>query len=807
MNYPLISEYLESIKNAEDNFATLTNLQPELDDDGSPVMSSGNFAVVFKMKDINNGKYYALKCFTREQEGRDEAYRLISEELTNLKSSMSDSSSNNYLVNIKYIDNELFVNSNNSADTEFPVLVMDWVEGETLDKFVKQYVFCEKFNVFCIKALKDLALHFIEFAHWISIQKIAHGDLKPDNILVRDDGTLVLVDYDGMYVPAMKGQMPRENGSPNYRHPNRPLDVFDETIDNFSLCVIAFSLAAIAINKDVYNKEIEDALVLSDKDFRELNSACLLNRISVVLHDRICSSLFSSVLMQIANPYIQLDLNTLFSLKSYLNVKPPIFLPYKIGKNAFHIYDTNSGQCVSNHIFSDIILVNDAQEETVMIVSYGGEIDYGGHPLKTVGGDYIRVTDLIIQQERNKRPKADQFALVSKNTDFSHLKWYNYIKPLTNSVFLTKNHDDKFGLISKDFVLLPLIYESINPITINGCGLFLICKNERNEYGLFKVSDNDEIVSIIDVKYDDKHWHYNNGASAPQNMIIFNDGNWKGYDLERCCYIVLPPRIKRIKAYSDQILCVETWDCEEGIRLFDVDRQSFINDDVYKTVGFYEKELKPFKDGQAICETKEHKNVIVFKDGTSYIIPYEENRLKLSVNGKYVYYNEELVEEGDSNSRGYDVRFTIFDYRIKEITSFIYHWDSYGMRANSVEDDRYVDIASYSMKYDMTTRIAVLDLNGNPIDKESIKSNTTESPDIVLEEFNQQMILYHIIRSRFVNNIYIPNIEEYAYDVDCDIRNGYAVIRGVFDVDPEFGVYSELVGYADANRCYWMFKK
>ena len=85
MNYPLISEYLESIKNAEDNFATLTNLQPELNDDGSPIMSSGNFAVVFKMKDINNGKYYALKCFTREQEGRAEAYRLISEELTNLK--------------------------------------------------------------------------------------------------------------------------------------------------------------------------------------------------------------------------------------------------------------------------------------------------------------------------------------------------------------------------------------------------------------------------------------------------------------------------------------------------------------------------------------------------------------------------------------------------------------------------------------------------------------------------------------------------------------------------------------------------
>ncbi len=804
MNYPLISEYLESIKNAEDNFATLTNLQPELDDDGNPIMSSGNFAVVFKMKDINNGKYYALKCFTREQEGRAEAYRLISEELTNLNSSMSDPISDNYLINIKYIENELFVDSSNSTDTEYPVLVMDWVEGETLDKFVKRRVENDKTSTHSDEFLKGIALHFIDFAHWISQQKIAHGDIKPDNIIITDNNKLVLVDYDGMYVPAMKGQMPRENGSPNYRHPNRPLDVFDETIDNFSLCVIAFSLAAIAINKDVYNKEIEDALVLSDKDFRELNSACFLNRISIVLHDKICFSLFSSVLMQIANPYIQLDLKTLFSLKSYLNVKPPLFLPYKIGKNAFHIYETKSGRCVSNHIFSDIILVNDVQDETVMIVSYGGEIDYSS--LNDSGRGFIRVTDLIKYADRQNKPKAEQFAIVSKNTDFSHLKWYNYIKPLSNSVFLAQNHDDKYGIISKDSELLPLIYMSINPITINGSDLFLICENEKNEYGLFKVNDNDTIVNIIEVKYDEKHWHYSNGASAPQNIIIFNDGCWKGYDMERCRYIALPSNLKRIKAYSEEILCVEIWDCEEGIRLFDVDRQSFINDEVYKTVGFYEKELKPFKDGQAICETEEHKNVIVFKDGTSYIIPYEENRLKLSVNGKYIYYNEESVKEGNS-SRGYDVRFTIFDYRTKDITSFIYHWNSYGMRANSVEDDCYVHISSYNMKYDLITDVAILDLNGNPIDKEPLASNTSESSDNVLEQFDEQMILTHIIRSHFVNKKYIPNIDEYAYDVDCSIKNGYAVIRGVFDVDPEFGVYSELVGYADANRCYWMFKK
>ena len=56
MNYPLISDYVSSILSAEDNFKELTNLRPVLDEEGQPTMSSGNFAVVFKMKDEQTGK-------------------------------------------------------------------------------------------------------------------------------------------------------------------------------------------------------------------------------------------------------------------------------------------------------------------------------------------------------------------------------------------------------------------------------------------------------------------------------------------------------------------------------------------------------------------------------------------------------------------------------------------------------------------------------------------------------------------------------------------------------------------------------
>ena len=199
MNYPLISEYVEAIKAAEDNLDQLKHLRPVLVEDGEPVMTSGNFAVVFKMKDEHTGKLHAVKCFLKEQEGRAEAYRQIAEELEFVSST--------FLTPIKYLDKELFVDSSNSADSEFPVLLMDWVEGQTLDKYIREHI-DDQYE------LSLLAYQFSRLAMWLMPQPFAHGDLKPDNILVKEDGTLVLVDYDGMYVPAMKGQKARELGSP-----------------------------------------------------------------------------------------------------------------------------------------------------------------------------------------------------------------------------------------------------------------------------------------------------------------------------------------------------------------------------------------------------------------------------------------------------------------------------------------------------------------------------------------------------------------------------------------------------------------
>ena len=125
MNYPLISEYIEAIKAAEDNFEKLTNLRPMLGEVGQPVMSSGNFSVVFKMKDEETGKLYALKCFTKEQQGREEAYHQIAEELKDVDSP--------YLVSLRYLDKELFVDTNQTDETEFPVLKMIEIAIEMIE--------------------------------------------------------------------------------------------------------------------------------------------------------------------------------------------------------------------------------------------------------------------------------------------------------------------------------------------------------------------------------------------------------------------------------------------------------------------------------------------------------------------------------------------------------------------------------------------------------------------------------------------------------------------------------------------------
>ena len=226
MQYPLISEYVDAVRDAAGNLDKLSHLVPVLDDHGEPMRSSGAFAVVFKMRDPATGRFYAMKCFTEDQDGRAEAYRRISDELESVESS--------YLTSVRYYDKELFVDSSCEED-EFPVLLMDWIDGETMDRHIAE-------NRQDRYSMALLCHRFCAMAAWLRSQPFAHGDIKPDNVMVRPDGSLTLVDYDGMFVPAMKGQTSPTVGTKDFSHPRRTKADFDETIDDFSLASIALSL-------------------------------------------------------------------------------------------------------------------------------------------------------------------------------------------------------------------------------------------------------------------------------------------------------------------------------------------------------------------------------------------------------------------------------------------------------------------------------------------------------------------------------------------------------------------------------------
>ena len=333
MQYPLISEYVRAIQDASSNLDKLAHLVPVLDDHGEPYRSSGAFAVVFKMKDEQTGKCYALKCFTEEQEGRAEAYRQISDELEFVDSS--------YITSVKYLEKEIFVDSSCEED-EFPVLLMDWIDGETMETYIEE-------NYQDNYTMAMLCYRFCKMATWLRAQPFAHGDIKPDNIMVRPDGNLTLVDYDGMFVPAMKGQKSPTIGTKDFSHPLRTVDDFDETIDDFALASIALSLKAISLKPSLLDEYgAADRLLFSVDDYRDLSKSKVIPALLELMNDEEFTTLLSMFLLANAKKNLVLCSFRAFSISKPFNVAEDLIRQADMlfgkskdeadHKKAFHLY-------------------------------------------------------------------------------------------------------------------------------------------------------------------------------------------------------------------------------------------------------------------------------------------------------------------------------------------------------------------------------------------------------------------------------------------------------------------------------------
>ena len=297
MQYPTISEYVKAIQDAGNNLDKLAHLTPVLDAHGEPYHISGAFAVVFKMQDKSTGKYYALKCFTEEQEGRTDAYRQIAEEL--------DMVEYPYIIFVKYIEKEICVDCQCEED-KFPVLLMDWVDGDTMEAYIAA-------NYHNQSSMSMLCYRFGKMAAWLRTQSFAHGDLKSGNIIVRPDGSLALVDYDGMFVPSMKGRKSPTKGTKNFSHPLRTVDDFDETIDDFSLASIALSLKAISLNStllDLYGNS--GRLLFSEEDYRNPSKSKVISALQELMCNKDLCTLYSLFMLALARKELSLCSYRLF---------------------------------------------------------------------------------------------------------------------------------------------------------------------------------------------------------------------------------------------------------------------------------------------------------------------------------------------------------------------------------------------------------------------------------------------------------------------------------------------------------------
>jgi serine/threonine protein kinase len=263
-----ISDYKDALL-YEDSFKTLKHLQPVKDDEGEFVFSSGRNAVVFKMWDTLEQKHKALKCYTSTTAERLKYVQQVADYLTAVISP--------YLVKFEFYDDELWVDNGMEEPSYQPVVLMDWVEGKTLGVYIQELVYNNNHQ-----SLLDLAIVFDQLAHWLLQQPFAHGDIKHENILIQKEGNLVLVDYDGCFVPGMEGKAAPELGTPGYQHPKRDVTYFNSNIDNVSLIVISLSLYIIAHRNYIWHEYFDgEKLIFTESELISLNKATVFNLINI----------------------------------------------------------------------------------------------------------------------------------------------------------------------------------------------------------------------------------------------------------------------------------------------------------------------------------------------------------------------------------------------------------------------------------------------------------------------------------------------------------------------------------------------
>jgi hypothetical protein len=279
MAWPSPQDYSEAIQNPKIAFSEsdLRYGRPELNSLGLPRPRSGAFATVYKI--LSSPRNWAVRCFLNPVSDQQERYSEISAHLATINLP--------YLVQFRFLAQGIRV-----AKQVYPILKMEWVEGESLGTYVERIRGNET-------AMLALASRWINMTTALTRSSVAHGDLQHGNVLVVN-GDLRLVDYDGMYVPGLAGRGSHEKGQRNYQHPGRTEFDYGPNLDNFSSWVIYVSLIALAVHPQLWQqfRGGDECLLFRQNDFEQPEKSGIFDALEHSKDDRLRSltGLFQSLL-------------------------------------------------------------------------------------------------------------------------------------------------------------------------------------------------------------------------------------------------------------------------------------------------------------------------------------------------------------------------------------------------------------------------------------------------------------------------------------------------------------------------------
>jgi hypothetical protein len=269
MSWPLSQDYNEAIQDPLANFSDPELRKGELATNalGLPLPRSGNFADVYEVRCPETGNKWAVKCFTRQVGDQANRYTQIGQHLEQAKLPFG--------VDFQYLIRGIRIRS-----TWYPVLKMRWVEGLLLNEFVREHVD------------KPVLLHalgqiWLRMSRRLREARIAHADLQHGNVILvpgrkMQSLAVKLIDYDGMFVPALAGKKSGEVGHPNYQHPQRLREgTYSGEVDRFPLLVVATALRALEMaGRGLWQRyDNGDNLLFKEPDLRDPATSALFGEL------------------------------------------------------------------------------------------------------------------------------------------------------------------------------------------------------------------------------------------------------------------------------------------------------------------------------------------------------------------------------------------------------------------------------------------------------------------------------------------------------------------------------------------------